>query len=373
MAIGCTALRILLVPLFAVPASHGQAWAGIVFAVCALLDFLDGHIARKYGARTEAGRYLAYIANFATFTALFAVLARMHPMLKWTVSAFALKELAVFAGRTWHRHTTGVMVGMLWHERAAAAISYFMGLFMLLYDRRGITEFTSGLLCFLCVAAQLLTLILYLYYFISRRKADPDPVTDMRVTDWQGLVMALLLTAAVFGLCFTKGDPFLSVVLWRPLYLFVQFACLVGVLGIPAYFWGEKLPRERFDPEKFPYKDFKWENGGKIYEKLGIKKWKLRTPDMSKYMTKSFAKQGNMQRDPKHLRRMVAETCSAEFVHWVLIVCGIAFPFVMDGCGILCYVLYAPGNLVSIVIQRYNRPRVMQIVKRMEMRKCAGS
>ena len=65
------------------------------------------------------------------------------------------------------------------------------------------------------------------------------------------------------------------------------------------------------------------------------------------------------------------ETCSAEFVHWVLILLSPVFAVLMDELGVLSMILYIIGNLVSIIIQRYNRPRVQKIIQRIERRKCA--
>ena len=45
----------------------------------------------------------------------------------------------------------------------------------------------------------------------------------------------------------------------------------------------------------------------------------------------------------------------------------------MDELGVLAMILYIIGNLVSLVIQRYNRPRIMKIIQRIEKRKCADS
>ncbi len=191
----------------------------------------------------------------------------------------------------------------------------------------------------------------------------------MRPVDWQTMVMYLLFVASVFLLLFTSGDSSLREVLPKGIYLFLRFASIVGTMGILAFFIGEKLPREKFDPEKFPFKCAKWEKEGKIYDNLGLRYWKTHVPDMSKYFPRAFSKQGNFSRDPAHLRRLVQETCSAEAVHWALIALSFVFPILMDELGGLAMVLYIIGNLASIVIQRYNRPRIMKIIGVIEKRK----
>lgn len=68
---------------------------------------------------------------------------------------------------------------------------------------------------------------------------------------------------------------------------------------------------------------------------------------------------------------LVRETCVAEAVHWALIVCvtpilAYAVPGLPGALIALCYAL---GNLLFVMIQRYNRPRLATIQKRLEMRR----
>ena len=53
----------------------------------------------------------------------------------------------------------------------------------------------------------------------------------------------------------------------------LAFVVTAGIIGILAHILGEKLPRAKFDPEKFPYAPYAWEKDGKVYERLGIAKW----------------------------------------------------------------------------------------------------
>ena len=61
-----------------------------------------------------------------------------------------------------------------------------------------------------------------------------------------------MLMVSVFVLMFTSKESLLRDMLPKPLYLFLRFASIVGALGVPAFFIGEKVPRRWFDPEKFP-------------------------------------------------------------------------------------------------------------------------
>ena len=183
------------------------------------------------------------------------------------------------------------------------------------------------------------------------------------------LVMALLFLLCVALFYLTSTDALKG--LWEPLFVFLRMASIVGILGIIAFFAGESIPRERYDPERFPYKCYPWERGGQIYEKLGVKWRKRHGIDMSRLLKGVFPKQHTMSRDPEHLRRLVQEMCNAELVHWILTFLSPVFALLIEGWyGIVIAVGYAVSNLGDVIIQRYNRPRINMILKRLE--KCAS-
>lgn len=265
---------------------------------------------------------------------------------------------------------TGVVNSARWYGKASSIVQYVAMLALILNPE--ITDYSAHVLISLCMASHVISLISYVIFYIrSLRNPEHVPGVAMRPIDWQIMGMYLLLMIAVFMLMFTAGDSFLIDVLPKPIYLFLRFASIVGTTGIPAFFLGEKLPRSMFDPERFPFKSFKWEDEGRIYDKLGIQKWKTHVPDMSKAIRRTFSKQGNMMRDPEHLRRLVKETCSAETVHWILILVSPVFPILMEEAGVLSMIIDILGNLIFVIIQRYNRPRVLKIIQRIEKRKCA--
>ena len=57
-----------------------------------------------------------------------------------------------------------------------------------------------------------------------------------------------------------------------------------------------------------------WENGGKVYEKLGIKHWKDFLPDMSRIMPDMVKKKVTKQSREQGMGVLIAETCVAECV-----------------------------------------------------------
>ena len=137
----------------------------------------------------------------------------------------------------------------------------------------------------------------------------------------------------------------------------LAFVVTAGIIGILAHILGEKLPRAKFDPEKFPYAPYAWEKDGKVYEKLGIAKWKDKMPDKSKF---AFAQN-------KTVRKSVGGDVSG--AHFELLVISPVLLITMTGwLSIVATVLYGLSNIPFIMIQRYNRPRLVRLYKRMNAR-----
>lgn len=146
-------------------------------------------------------------------------------------------------------------------------------------------------------------------------------------------------------------------------------ALYVAALGILSHFVGQALPRAHFDPQRFPYRSADWENGGKVYEKLGIKHWKDRLPDMSKIMPDMVKKKMSAVKS-QGMDVLIAETCVAECVHWALILLSLGIFFFWRGAwAVVFWLVYnLLGNLPFIIIQRYNRPRLVMLEQRRKRR-----
>lgn len=146
-------------------------------------------------------------------------------------------------------------------------------------------------------------------------------------------------------------------------------ALYVAALGILSHFVGQALPRAHFDPQRFPYRSADWENGGKVYEKLGIKHWKDRLPDMSKIMPDMVKKKMSAVKS-QGMDVLIAETCVAECVHYWLIVLSLGiFLFWRGVWAVVFWLVYnILGNVPFILIQRYNRPRLVLLEQRRKRR-----
>ena len=123
----------------------------------------------------------------------------------------------------------------------------------------------------------------------------------------------------------------------------VLYAAALALLAHPL---GQAIPGP-FDPEKRLFRSRKWEQNGRIYTKLAIEK--------------ELPGSGAVTAD--QAAALVQETCRAELVHGASCLLGLAFLWLWPGWGgaIVLAVWVLLANLPFILIQRYNRPRLMRL------------
>ena len=140
-------------------------------------------------------------------------------------------------------------------------------------------------------------------------------------------------------------------------------------LGMFAFFIGRFIPKSWIKPEVFPYRIFKFENNGRFYELFGVRKWQTKVLDMSRIFPKIIPPKRINDDFQAELPLMIKETCIAELVHWILFVPVVFCLSLWEGIGgIIVVTLYELLNIPYIIIQRYNRPRMINTLKRMEKR-----
>lgn len=147
-------------------------------------------------------------------------------------------------------------------------------------------------------------------------------------------------------------------------------AIYVVVVGQICFWLGLFLPRRIFDENAFPFKSFRWEKGGKVYDKLRIKKWKAKLPEMSKITKLIFPKKLKQNMTAEDFDRLVKESCVAELSHYVLFVCSMGIYYIWRGKlgSFLALVYGVLGNVTYIIIQRYNRPHFIAVRDKLKLR-----
>lgn len=143
---------------------------------------------------------------------------------------------------------------------------------------------------------------------------------------------------------------------------FLKCCFYLFAMGCSSFLIGTLLPRRWFSPEQKLFVCHAFERGGTIYTKLRIHTWKHRLPDMSKILPKIIPSKNLLAHSRDDLPKVIQETCKAEFVHWVLCFTGFYCIRLWPGFGgVIVSVLSFLGNLMYVIIQRYNRPRFCQI------------
>ena len=150
----------------------------------------------------------------------------------------------------------------------------------------------------------------------------------------------------------------------RGFWIAVAYLLVLAALAHPL---GQALPRRWFDGGRFPYRCYKWEKQGKLYTRIGIERWKKLVPDMSRFLPDMVKKEV----DPaavtaSQVELLVQETCVAECVHCWLIVLSVGMLFLWKSVWswLLWLVYNLLGNVSFILIQRYNRPRLLRLAEK---------
>lgn len=148
---------------------------------------------------------------------------------------------------------------------------------------------------------------------------------------------------------------------------FAACALYLAAIGILSHFVGQAIPRSWFDSDRFPFRAMAWERDGAVYERLKIKFWKDKLPDMSRFLSDMVPKRISRQAGRDEAEALIHEACVAEWVHILLSIAGLLCLFIWPGTGgvVITLVWVLLGNLPYILIQRYNRPRLKKLAKRL--------
>ena len=149
-------------------------------------------------------------------------------------------------------------------------------------------------------------------------------------------------------------------------WLGVAYVAVIGALSnVVALF----IKRDKLKEKDFPFRPYGWERNGKVYDRLAIRKWKNKVPDVSRVLKLLLPKKVTSDTRSEDLKKLIKETCVAEIIHCGLIVCSIAVLWIAPGKeGTLLYALCVIGNLPFIMIQRYNRPQLILAAERLSRR-----
>ncbi len=127
------------------------------------------------------------------------------------------------------------------------------------------------------------------------------------------------------------------------------------------------IPVGKLDPNKSFFRSACWENEGEIYQRLlNIRAWKRLLPSGGAWLNKQGFRMDQIREFTQdYLDRWIRETCRAEICHWLAIPPSLLF-FLWNpptvGWIMIAYAL--AFNLPLIIAQRYNRPKMQRVLKK---------
>lgn len=181
-----------------------------------------------------------------------------------------------------------------------------------------------------------------------------------------GLTMVITTASAIIA-----SVVFNTVPLWHavvPMAVNIYALLLLGVVSllmrfvIPENFWLKK--RGCFKV---------WRKEKAFYDRIKIKSWKDKIPEMGKVA--GFPKDSIRSVDRSYLQKFIAETCFAEWMHFIVGIVGFT---ALCFCPRQDYVFVVPVLIVNLIlhllpcmVQRYNRLRLTEVVNRVSCKKRA--
>lgn len=144
----------------------------------------------------------------------------------------------------------------------------------------------------------------------------------------------------------------INVICWIIFHLGIGYSC-------------SKIAIDKILLNSWLYKTFAWENNGTIYQNIfRVRSWKRFIPQGSAIYPGAFSLQHLKSIDPAYLDRWLRESIRAEYCHWMMILPGFAFFLWNDVAGGVWVMVYAlVTNIVPIILQRYNRPRIRRLIE----------
>ncbi|MBV8982092.1 MAG: hypothetical protein JO086_14410 [Acidimicrobiia bacterium] len=149
---------------------------------------------------------------------------------------------------------------------------------------------------------------------------------------------------------------------------------LIGLVVVDSLAWAgwsalvgyacHRLPAGALANDNFVTRPRAFEDDGRLYERTRIRRWKDRLPDAGALFSGGVSKRHLRGRDADGLRDFAIETRRAELVHWLVAATTPVFAFWNPPALLAAMAAYGVvANLPFIAIQRYNRARIIRVLR----------
>lgn len=147
------------------------------------------------------------------------------------------------------------------------------------------------------------------------------------------------------------------------------FFILWPVIQVGSALLALYIPDKYYHYDKLPYKIIKLEKNGSIYQSLfKVKKWKHLLPDGAKaWKKKGYEKKHIKNFESSTINKFLIESCRAELTHILpILLVWIFFLFTPFYIGLIMVIYSIITNLPCLIVQRYNRPRLISLLKKIK-------
>lgn len=153
--------------------------------------------------------------------------------------------------------------------------------------------------------------------------------------------------------------------------IIISLLVLVVIDAVCALFVRYCLPKKVFNPFLKIYNVGK--NERKFYERIGIRKWKDKIPEAGQLFA-NFAKTEIADtNNNEYVYKFMSETIYAEIMHWLSALFSFLIIFIDLRLALTVGLPLVIGNMIlnlmPVLVQRYNRPKLMVLYQRNERMK----
>ncbi len=167
--------RLLLVPLilWAYLKQQNRTLTIVLLAISAVSDILDGQIARKFNMVSDLGKALDPVADKLTQVSMVICLSVTYPLMKILLAMCVIREtcMAVFGLLSIRKQDA--VHSANWYGKACTVVLHGTVLALLLFP--GLPEPVCNGLIILSMVAVVLSLVLYLRFFLKILRAPDAP------------------------------------------------------------------------------------------------------------------------------------------------------------------------------------------------------
>ena len=139
-----------------------------------------------------------------------------------------------------------------------------------------------------------------------------------------------------------------------------------GILQPLIAYLCTRIPVSAFSASTWLFRPRAWERDGAIYQRIfWVRRWKDWLPSGGAVFEGGFSMRRIASSDAIYLHRWLHETCRAELTHWIaVLVSGLFFLWNRPLVALFMVVYALAANLPCIIAQRYNRPRLLRVLRR---------